>query len=80
MYKNIRFQILVHVDEKKREAETVKAQVQVSKDEAEALLKIISKERASAELKLRAAEPALAEAEAALQVRRIFLLSLKLYA
>lgn len=46
----------------------MKAQVQVSKDEAEALLKIISKEKAGAEIKLKAAEPALAEAEAALQV------------
>ncbi|XP_046493196.1 dynein axonemal heavy chain 8 [Neodiprion pinetum] len=60
-------EILVHVDEKKREAETIKAQVQISKDAAEALLKIIAKERANAEVKLRAAEPALAEAESALQ-------------
>lgn len=58
------------VNEKKKEAESVKSRVQVSKDEAEALLKIISKDRAAAEKKLKAAEPALLEAEAALQVRR----------
>ena len=56
------------VDEKKREAEGVKGKVQKSKDEAEALLKIISKEKGFAEEKLKAAEPALLEAEAALLV------------
>ena len=46
----------------------VKAQVQVSKDEAETILKVIAKEKSVAEQKLKAAEPALLEAEAALQV------------
>ena len=46
----------------------VKAQVQTSKDEAEAILKVIAKEKSVAEQKLKAAEPALLEAEAALQV------------
>lgn len=46
----------------------MKAQVQKSKDEAEAILKIISKEKKVAEKKLKAAEPALQAAEAALQV------------
>lgn len=53
---------------KKREAEGVKAKVQVSKDEAEAILKVIAKDKAIAEQKLQAAEPALLEAEIALQV------------
>ncbi|XP_024940596.1 dynein heavy chain 8, axonemal [Cephus cinctus] len=66
--KNIQVEaILITVNEKKRDAETVKAHVQTSKDEAEALLKIISKEKAVAEEKLKDAEPALLEAEAALQ-------------
>lgn len=56
------------MNEKKREAEGVKAKVQVSKDEAETLLKVISKDKAIAEQKLKAAEPALLEAEIALQV------------
>ena len=56
------------MNEKKREAEMVKAQVQVSKDEAETILKVIAKEKSVAEQKLKAAEPALLEAEAALQV------------
>lgn len=56
------------VNEKKREAEEVKENVQKSKDAAEALLKIITKEKRFAEVKLQAAEPALLEAEAALQV------------
>ncbi|XP_025155775.1 dynein heavy chain 8, axonemal [Harpegnathos saltator] len=66
--KNVRVEtILVDVDEKKKAAEGVKAKVQVSKDEAEAILKVIAKEKAIAEQKLKAAEPALLEAEAALQ-------------
>lgn len=56
------------MNEKKREAEGVKAKVQVSKDEAEAILNVIAKDKAVAEQKLKAAEPALLEAEAALQV------------
>lgn len=56
------------VNEKKRDAEIVKSQVQSSKEEAEAILKIISKDKSVAEKKLKAAEPALLEAEAALQV------------
>lgn len=56
------------MNEKKKEAEMVKAHVQVSKDEAEAILKVIAKEKSVAEQKLKAAEPALLEAEAALQV------------
>lgn len=56
------------MNEKKREAEGVKAKVQVSKDEAEAILQVIAKDKAVAEQKLKAAEPALLEAEAALQV------------
>lgn len=44
------------------------AQVQVSKDEAETILKSIAKDKAIAEQKLKAAEPALLAAEAALQV------------
>lgn len=59
------------MDEKKREAESVKAKVQVSKDEAEAILKVIAKDKTMAEQKLKAAEPALLEAEAALQVLSI---------
>lgn len=62
------FQILVDVNEKKTAAEKVKAKVQVSKDEAETILKEIAKDKAIAEQKLQAAEPALLEAEAALQV------------
>jgi len=46
----------------------VKANVQVSKDEAEAILQVIAKDKAVAEQKLKTAEPALLEAEAALQV------------
>lgn len=42
--------------------------MQASKDEAEAILKVIAKEKGIAEQKLKAAEPALLEAEAALQV------------
>lgn len=61
-------QVLVDVNEKKREAESVKTKVQVTKDEAETILKVIAKEKAAAEQKLKAAEPALLEAEAALQV------------
>lgn len=60
----------------------MKTKVQKSKDEAEALLKIISKEKAVAEKKLQAAEPALLEAEAALQVsiwNNIFLWNRILY-
>lgn len=56
------------MNEKKREAEGVKAKVQVSKDEAEAILKVIAKDKAVAEQTLKAAEPALLEAEAALLV------------
>lgn len=56
------------MNEKKREAEGVKAEVQVSKDEAEAILKVIAKDKAIAEQKLEAAEPALLEAETALLV------------
>lgn len=56
------------MNEKKREAEGVKAKVQVSKDEAETILKVIAKDKAVAEQKLEAAEPALLEAEAALLV------------
>lgn len=56
------------MNEKKREAEGMKAKVQVSKDEAEAILQVIAKDKAAAEQKLKAAEPALLEAEAALQV------------
>lgn len=62
------------MNEKKKEAEGVKAQVQVSKDEAEAILKVIAKEKAVAEQKLKAAEPALLAAEAALQVCFIFII------
>jgi len=50
------------------EAEAVRAKVQVSKDEAEAILEDIAKDRAMAEEKLKEAEPALLEAEAALLV------------
>lgn len=46
----------------------MKANVQVSKDEAEAILQVIAKDKAVAEQKLKTAEPALLEAEAALQV------------
>lgn len=42
--------------------------MQVSKDEAETILKSIAKDKAIAEQKLKAAEPALLAAEAALQV------------
>ena len=59
------------MNEKKRDAETVKAQVQSSKEQAEALLNIISKEKSVAEKKLKAAEPALLEAESALQVIKL---------
>lgn len=51
----------------------MKAQVQVSKDEAETILKVIAKEKAVAEQKLKAAEPALLEAEAALQVGSFYI-------
>lgn len=61
-------QILVTVNEKRNEAETVKAKVLGTKQEAEALLKIIAIDKEAAEEKLKAAEPALLEAEAALQV------------
>lgn len=50
------------------EAEIVRAKVQVSKDEAEAILEVIAKDRVAAEGKLKEAEPALLEAEAALLV------------
>lgn len=56
------------MEDKKKEAESIKETVQKSKDEAEALLKIISQEKAISEDKLKAAEPALLEAESALQV------------
>lgn len=56
------------MNEKKSEAEGIKAKVQVSKDEAETILKVIAKDKAIAEQKLKAAEPALLEAEMALQV------------
>lgn len=56
------------MNEKKKEAESVKAKLQVSKDEAEAILQVIAKDKAVAEQKLKAAEPALLEAEIALQV------------
>ncbi|XP_067209496.1 dynein axonemal heavy chain 8 [Linepithema humile] len=58
--------LLVDVNEKKGEAERVKAKVQVSKDEAETILKTIAKDKSVAEQKLKVAEPALLEAEAAL--------------
>lgn len=57
------------MNEKKQEAEAVKATVQVSKDQAEAILEVISEDKAVAEEKLKEAEPALREAEAALLVR-----------
>ncbi|KAL7306261.1 hypothetical protein TKK_0001695 [Trichogramma kaykai] len=59
--------ILRSVNEKRQEAETIKSKVQLSKDEAEHLLKIIVKEKAIAEKKLQAAEPALRDAELALR-------------
>lgn len=45
--------------------------MQVSKDEAEAILQVIAKDKAVAEQKLKVAEPALLEAEAALQVKQL---------
>lgn len=45
----------------------VKAQVQVVKDKAQAIVDMISADKSVAEGKLEAARPALAEAEAALQ-------------
>jgi len=50
------------------EAEGVRAEVQVSKDKAQAILEEIAEDKAIAEEKLKEAEPALLEAEAALQV------------
>lgn len=49
----------------------MKATVQVTKNQAEALLKVIAADKIVAERKLKAAEPALLEAEAALQVFKI---------
>lgn len=50
----------------------MKAKVQVSKEEAETILKVIAKEKSVAEQKLKAAEPALLAAESALQVSPVF--------
>ena len=63
-----RLQVLVDVTQKATSAEKVKAQVQVVKDRAQALVDEINLEKGVAEGKLLAAEPALKAAEAALLV------------
>lgn len=50
-------------------ATAVKNEVQIVKDKAQKIVQEIQKEKAVAEVKLKAAEPALEEAEAALNVR-----------
>ena len=59
-------EVLLEVTEKAREAETIKKQVQKSKNEALAIVENIEKDKVIAENALEAARPALEEAEAAL--------------
>ncbi len=59
-------QVLEEVTEKAREAETIRNQVKVKKDDAQVLVDIIAADKALAEEKLEAARPALEEAIAAL--------------
>lgn len=59
-------QVLNDVTVKAQAAQKVKAQVQIVKDRAQAIVDGITKDKAVAEAKLEAAAPALAEAEAAL--------------
>lgn len=58
--------VLVEVTESSAAAEKVKAEVQIVKDRAQAIVDAIDKDKAKAEAKLAAAIPALAAAEAAL--------------
>lgn len=62
---------MIEVTERTQQAETVKNEVMIVKEKAEALVAVIADEKAIAEAKLDAYKPALEEAEAALNTIKL---------